>query len=81
MVRSMSSDDPGTFMVMLDAYYILGERHEATGLTVSARDTPGLVQTTSGFECDARFPDHGGGTEPVRVVVRLEDVIAILPLG
>jgi hypothetical protein len=91
MVEALQAPE-ARFFVMLTRYIIEGETYGASGLTVSSTATPNLVQTQTGFACDATFPPnllsptarrgkkerHGGIT--VRLEVRLDDIIEILPI-
>ncbi len=89
MAEAMQAPNPPRFFVILNAYKIEGEVYRASGLTVSKTATPNLVQTQTGFVCDASFSpelltprarrgkkkQHGLIT--VRLAVQLEDIFGI----
>lgn len=89
MVEALQKPNPPRFFVSLTAYNIEGELYRASGLTVSNTATPNLVQTQTGFVCDAFFrtdlltPHAIRGKEvrhglvPVRLAVELEDILMI----
>jgi hypothetical protein len=94
MAEALQAPGAPRFFVMLTRYIIEGEPYGASGLTVSNTATPNLVQTQTGFVCDATFPPHllsptgrrrgkrerhGGIT--VRLEALLEDIIQILYIG
>ena len=89
MVEALQKPNPSRFFVTLGAYNIEGELYRASALTVSNTATPNLVQTQTGFVCDAFFrPDlltpHARrgkivkhGLVPVRLAVELDDILMI----
>jgi hypothetical protein len=91
MVEALQTPSTDRFYVMLTAYYIEGEGYRASGLTMSKTATPNLVQTQTGFVCDAFFrpellTDHARrgkkvqrGLVAVRLAVELEDIIHTIP--
>ncbi|SOE79216.1 hypothetical protein SAMN05446589_8399 [Streptomyces sp. OV198] len=92
MMEALQAPNPPQFFVLLTRYVIEGEPYAATAVTVSAA-TPHLVQTQTGFACDATFPPHllrpharqgklqRKGTVTVRLEVLLEDILQIVPSG
>jgi hypothetical protein len=94
MVEALQAPGAPRFFVMLVRYVIAGESYRASGLTASKTATPNLVQTQTGFLCDATFsPDllspagrrsgrpERGGDITVRLEALLEDIIAIHYMG
>ena len=92
MVEALQAPDPPEFFVALTRYFIEGEAYGTSGLTVSATGTPGLVQTQSGFVCNAFFPPdlltadapRGKQEQAAGVTVRheaeLDDIIEIVAI-
>lgn len=94
MARSLAQRLPPAYMVLLSAYTIAGEVYPATALTVSLDATRNFAQTPDGFECDALFPvdqiaDQSlidaaavrAGVINIRLTVRLQDIMEIIPLS
>lgn len=89
MAGALRAPDPPTFFVLLIRYFIEGEEYRASALTVSATATPNLVQTQTGFVCDAFFAPEllsanarrgkheENGVIRVRLSAELEDIIQI----
>ena len=92
MAEALRAPDPPTFFVILTRYFIEGEEYNALALTVSATATPNLVQTQTGFGCDAFFPPKllsanalrgkrkKDGVVAVRLSAQLEDIIQIVDI-
>jgi hypothetical protein len=93
MAEALQAADPPQFFVMLLRYFIEGEEYRAFALTVSATATPNLVQTQTGFACDAYFPpdllspgtlrgkQQEGEVVKVRLTAQLEDILQIANIG
>ncbi|GAA4348905.1 hypothetical protein [Angustibacter luteus] len=93
MAEALTGPEAAQFFVMLTSYSLHGMAYGATALTVSRTATPNLVQTQTGFTCDASFsPDLlapatlraariEGDLATVALEARLEDIIQILRLG
>jgi hypothetical protein len=93
MAAALRAAGPRTFFVLLSRYFIEGEEYSATALTVSATATPNLVQTQTGFVCDAFFAPEllsanalrgkhaENGMIAVRLSVELEDIIQIMDIS
>jgi hypothetical protein len=90
MAEALTSPDSPEFFVLLTQYFIEGTAYMASGLTVSATATPNLVQTQTGFVCEATFPTEllapdalrgktiHDGTATVTLEARLEDILQII---
>lgn len=91
MAEALSRPDAPQFLVILTRYYLHGVPYDASALTVSPTATPNLVQTQTGFVCEASFPPEllapetlrgkkvRDGVATVSLEARLEDVIQIFP--
>jgi len=89
MAEALQKPNPPRFFVTLTEYNIEGELYRASGLTVSSTSTPNLVQTQTGFVCDAFFrpeliaPNGRRGKKvqngliAVRLAVELENILSI----
>jgi len=93
MAEALRAPNPPQFFVMMTRYFIEGEEYRASALTVSETATPNLVQTQTGFVCDAFFPPHllspsavrgkhkEGEVFRVRLAAQLEDILQIANIG
>lgn len=93
MAEALQAADPPQFFVMLVRYFIEGEEYLASALTVSATRTPNLIQTQTGFACDAYFPpdlltpstlrgkQQEGEVVKVRLTAQLEDILQIVTIS
>jgi hypothetical protein len=89
MAEALRGPHPPRFFVMLTRYYIEGVPCRASGLTVSETGTRDLVQTQTGFTCQATFEEHmlspamrrgkqvREGRVTVPLVVELADIMLI----
>ena len=92
MVEALQSPTPPDFFVVLTQYFIEGTPYAATALSVSATATPNLVQTQTGFVCDATFPTEllapnalrgktiRDGMATVNLEAHLADILQIIGL-
>ncbi len=90
MADALQSANAPEFFVLLTQYFIEGTSYAASGLTVSATATPNLVQTQTGFVCDATFPTEllapnalrgktiQDGTATVTLEAHLDDILQII---
>jgi hypothetical protein len=58
MVNAAQQPDALPYFVALVGYWIEGFPYSASGLSVSADQTPNMRQTQDGFECDTWFEPH-----------------------
>lgn len=93
MADALKSPDSPEFFVLLTQYFIEGTPYIASGLTVSATATSNLVQTQTGFVCDATFPTELLATDALRgkaiydgaatvtLEAHLEDILQIISVS
>jgi len=86
MAELLAADPGREFFVATSRYWIEGDPYETVGLGVSQSTTPNLIQTQTGFTCDAFFApemlrpaarprvETAEGVVQVRLEMRMEDI-------